>query len=439
MIQLEKIVTGLENQVIFSQTEDPDYSKLANDLVDTSTGARLVYHPLIKTENIDAIAPNYDNMNWPAWSNNVYAAGETVNHLNTHWTSSAATLATDEPGTSALWLKKDRLSEFLRKRKKQAIRTVIMDSYNSKREIGKQREELDNMVLYEGGGTMDLNIIKKSRIVGFSIELLNNLGLEIILAQISFQLDTAQPLNLYLWHQNQEDPIDIFPINQTEVNSVEWHSLTKKLKFRDLENNLDSGFYYLGYYEDDLIGQAIRKRFTFGAMPCGTCSRYNAKAYNRYSQYVKFRAFSVSSDNIPAGNKLWDVQSMTYNADTNFGMNLRISSGCDISDWVLDRPRVFADVIAEQLKVDLINEIANNTRSNGVSEITKQNARGALQSTHLGGEGLMKRLENSKESANIEMSDIKRNVCMPQESVKGVVSKSASVTGNRGNYHNRRF
>lgn len=430
MIQLEKIVTGLESQVIFEQTEDPDYAPLASDLVDTSTGARLCYHPLIRSENIDAIAPNYDNMNWPAWIAQAYTAGTTVKHLGTHWTASADTLAGDIPGTSILWVEKDRLSDYLRRRRKEAIRHVVMDSYNSKRMKNKQREELDNIMLYEGGGSMDLKVIKKGRIVGFSIELLNNLGLEVVLAQLSLQLDTIQPLNLYLWHQNQEDPIDIIPINQTVANSVEWHDLGNKLKFRDLENNLDNGFYYLGYYEDDLIGQAIRKRFTFGVTPCSTCSRYNSKAYNRYSQYVKFRAFSVAPGNIPASNKLWDVRNITYNADTNWGMNLRISSGCDISDWVLDRPHVFADSIAEQLKFDIIQEIAHNTRSNNLSEITKQNARGVLQAEHLGGEGLTKRLENSKESANIEMSDIQRNVCMPREKVKGVTSSTVSVRGN---------
>lgn len=437
MIQLEKIVTALEPLVIFEQSEDPNYTKLAQDLVDTSSDARLVYHPLLRIENIDSIAPDYDNMNWPDWSAaTIYQIGETVSHNSTHWTTNAITIAGEEPGVEAKWLEKDRLSDYLRKRKRQAIRTIMMDSYNQKRSINKQREELDNIMIYEGGGTMDLKVIKKGRIVGFTIELLNNLGLELTLAQLSLQLDTPQDLTVYLWHQNQEDSIATFNLTQTKSNSVEWHSLDKKVFFRDLENNLDSGFYYLGYYEDDLVGQAIRKKFTFGAVPCGTCSRYNSTAYQKYSQYVKLRAFSVTSDNIPAANKLWNVESMTYNADTNFGMNLRISTGCDISQWVLDRKHVFADVIAEQLKVDLINEIANNTRSNGVSETTKTNARGVLQDKHIGGEGLLRRLDKSKESANLEMSDIHRNVCMPRVQVKGVKSSTAGIRGgyNRGSY-----
>jgi hypothetical protein len=206
--------------------------------------------------------------------------------------------------------------------------------------------------------------------------------------------------------------------------SWQWHDFDQEFKFQDLENDLANGFYYIGYYEDDLVGQAVNKRITLGRAPCQSCNRYNTNAYNKYSQYVRFRTFSVSSNNVPPVGEMWDTNRMGYHVDTNWGLNFQIKTNCDISDEVVMKKEVFADMACAQLRVDILTEIAHSYRQNNISEVVKANARGALQPTHLGGEGEQGKLTKAINSAIMEIADIRANVCAPREKSKGITSSS---------------
>lgn len=430
MIDLEAIVTALSPLVRLQQADNPDAPVLGAAITEPLT-ARLCYHPLLKAENLDAISPNFDTMNWPAWVDGAFVAGKTVTHLGSYWTASVAIVAGEVPGTSAKWLERGKLTDYLLRRREEAVRTAIVGAMNCKKADDILRETLNDTMLYEGAGTMNDLIVKKGRLVGFEIEVLNNNGLQALLKQISFQLSTAGTFNVYLWHASQTDPIATFEVTQTKQYSVEWHNLPADdflLKFRDAD--YDSGLFYLGYYEDDLPGQAVNKRSTFGRTPCATCNGYNRKAYIKYSQYVRINTFQVGAP--PASQKLWDIRKTNYAYDTNWGMNLRLDALCDITDYIINKGEVFADFIMEQLKYDLILEMANTTRSNVLSEPVVNMARAAIQDKHLGGEGLQKQLEKSREAAWLELSDIERNVCAPQQKPKGVRSSNIRIENRPG-------
>lgn len=426
MINIEDIVTAFEDSVRFNQTENPDEPLLDSSLVEPLT-ARLAYHPILTNENLSAIAPNYDTMNWPTWIVGNFTEGKTVAYDGTYWTASENTISTDVPGVSPKWLERGKLSKYLIERRKEAIRTAIMDIYNTKKESHIARETLGDLMLYDGAGNLNDLIVNKSQLVGLEIKLLENTGLEVILKQISLQLSAAQDMVLYLWHSSSKEAIATINLSYTKNYSVQWFDLDRTLKYRDLSNNLDNGLYYLGYYQDDIAVQAVRKRFNFGSIPCGTCSQYNRKAYQRYSQYVKVRAFRIASP--PANNELWDIDNTVYETDNNWGLNLRLQPNCNITQYIIDKKEVFADVISWQLKYNLLAEVANTTRSNSISEQTKTLARGVLQSEHLGGEGISSNLKKSKSAASLEISDIERNVCMPRAKPKGVTTNNIRIRG----------
>ena len=428
MINIEEIVSSFEDSVRFNQTENPDEPQLDSSLVNPLT-ARLVYHPILTNENLSAIAPNYDTMNWPTWIAGNFTEGQTVSYDSTYWTANEDTLVAEVPGVSPKWLERGKLSKYLIERRKEAIRTAIMDVYNTKKDNHIARETLGDLMLYDGAGNLNDLIVNKSQLVGLEIQLLENTGLEVILKQISLQLSAAQDIKLYLWHSSSEDAIAEIDLSYTKTFSVEWFDLDKTLKYRDLSNNLDNGLYYLGYYQDDIAVQAVRKRFNFGSIPCGTCSQYNRKAYRRYSQYVRVRAFRISSP--PANQKLWNIDNTVYETDNNWGLNLRIQPNCNITQFIIDKKQVFADLISWQLRYNLLSEVANTTRSNNISEQTKTLSRGVLQNEHLGGEGVSSNLRKSKEAAALEISDIERNVCMPRVKQRGVTTNNIRVRGRR--------
>lgn len=428
MINIEEIVTSFEDSVRFQQTEDPEAPKLSSALISPLT-SRLVYHPVLRNEILSAIAPNYDSYNYEDWAAKVYLSGSVVSRTNKNYVATEDVIATDEPGISTKWLERGTLDAYLKERRKEAIRTAILDIYNTKKENHIARETLGDLILYDGAGSLNDLIINKSQLVGLEIKLLENTGLEVILKQISLQLSAAQNMVLYLWHSSSKEAIATINLNYTKTYSVEWFDLSQTLKYRDLSNNLDNGLYYLGYYQDDIAVQAVRKRFNFGSIPCGTCSQYNRKAYKRYSQYVKVRAFRIASP--PANQELWDIENTVYETDNNWGLNLRIQPNCNITQYIIDRKGVFSDVISHQLKYNLLAEIANSTRSNVLSEKVTTMARGAIQPEHLGGEGVSSQLSKSKKAAALEMSDIEHNVCMPRSKPKGVTTNNIRTGGQR--------
>lgn len=434
MINLEAIVTDFENLVRLRQTVDPDLPQLTDDIVLPDT-ARLVDHPLINTANLEAISPDYDNMNFNAWvSETSYSQGKKARGSDGAVYESLinANQANDPVSVPSAWKIRPLLSEWLVEKRKESIRTSVMDVYTQKKAEAAAREQLSELILYSGAGYHSDKIVKRNRLVGYEIEVLNNNGLFIALNKIGTQFDTAQTVNFYLFHSDQEDPLEVIPIQITKMVSVEWSELAKTLKYRNTSQGIVGGFYYLMYDEEEITGQAINKRFTFGSRPCASCNRYNTAAYEKYSQYFRIKAVSIGysdKNGVLGSPKMWDLRKTQQNFDTNWGLNLEVNSGCDLTDYLIKRADIFSDLIAKQMKVDLLNEIANSTTSNVLSEKIRNEARFALQDTDTGGQGYMQELKLAKKAVSIEIASIERNVCMPRAEKRQVQSSSISTGG----------
>lgn len=426
MLQLETIVTQFESLVRFPQNENPELPQLDDALTLPST-ARIVRHPLTNGENVYHSAPDYANMDWPVWADGPFAAGVTVLHNGLVYTSLEATILGEEPGLSAKWQLMGIYLNWLKGIRKEAIRKVVKDAYTAKKDMGVARELLGNMMLFEGAGNYQDTIVSEGYFVGLEIQLSNQNGMSVILEKIALQLSASKQLNIYLWHSNNPDPIATILLDYTGAYNVQWlDGQSTALYSRDLANNLDNGLYYLGYYQDDLgLVQAIKKRFNFGSIPCGSCSNYNKRAYQKYSKYVTFKAIKVK--NPPAGLKLWDVDDVVYEPDNNWGLNLQISAGCDITNYLIERKSVFEDSIKLQVEHDLLLEIANSTRTNVLKEQIIDKARGALQPEHLGGEGIPGKLRKSKDALGLEIADIEKNFCMQPMDKRKIFSSSIGI------------
>ena len=96
------------------------------------------------------------------------------------------------------------------------------------------------------------------------------------------------------------------------------------------------------------------------------------------------------------------------------------------------KKEILGETIAQQITVDLLREIANNTRSNTFSEKTRELARIAIANDDLGGENEIKKLEKANEALNFEFSDLHSRVCMPCLPSKGVSYKSVGGSSGEG-------
>ena len=57
---------------------------------------------------------------------------------------------------------------------------------------------------------------------------------------------------------------------------------------------------------------------------------------------------------------MWDIRDNQYIYDNNYGLNLEVTVACDITDFIVEQKSLFTDVLAKQVAVDMLREIAYN-------------------------------------------------------------------------------
>lgn len=125
--------------------------------------------------------------------------------------------------------------------------------------------------------------------------------------------------------------------------------------------------------------------------------------------------------------KLWDIKENNYKYDTNFGLNLDVSVECDITDFILEQKKLFLDIIANQVAVDLLKEfvynanVRTNRHSINASRIDIIRELDGDPSS-LQNSGLNYQLDKAFEAVEINTTGMDR-ICLPCNN-KGIKIKS---------------
>jgi hypothetical protein len=285
------------------------------------------------------------------------------------------------------------------------------------------KQLLGNMMLFEGHGNISGRITKQSRFVGLKL-ILKHPDTIAILSKIGLQLDTIQSdLPVYLWHSSHNTPVATFTLDHTKSITFQWHTVTQEiLAFVDDEVNA-GGAYYIGYYEDDLTGQAIRKEVTWDGHGCATCTEavVNRQYYSKWGKFVQVQPFYV---NTFTALEMWDEDQEFYVAETNWGINLQLAIQCDAARMICAHANAMADVLSKQLTVDLMQEMAFSQRDNQLKQKVGQLAAVALDNQENGQYGAIKLLDRAVEAMDFDFSDMSP-VCNPCQDGKYAARKTS--------------
>lgn len=409
----------------FRQTSNPDYPQLTDSLIETQSG--LFYQdeqPLITIENIDQSLKNYDKYIYPAYvALTEYLKGQQVEFNGQAYESLVGTIALPNTGNQpdispAEWVALNLLSEKLTGLVKSSINKVLTTVMNNKKIRENTKGILDDIYLFDGVGRMRDKEVKKGRFVGLSFKVKRQRDLVAIIKKIGLQFDSVNnAFDLYLFHSSQEDPIKKFTYDVTGKSSMNWQIQENfVLTYNGIEFDA-GGVFYLGYYEEDLTGQAINKTYNWGASPsCASCNR-SYGYYQQWSNYFDFIPISISSSELtdikpsdPGGAKLFDIDRLAYHYDANFGINLEVTAQCDLTEFICGNKELFTDAILLQVAHDILMEIAYNTRNNVISKEIRTLAMYELDNRENNTPGLIKRLNKEIEGIDFEMSNL-NSVC----------------------------
>lgn len=414
------------------QNDNPAFAQLASTLLFTGSNV-LVEHPLINIENIDMCARNYGQFLYPAYAPGTTYGEDTsqalvrVKYGTKNYRSKVVGNIGNQPDISPdEWEEVNLLSAYLEDLFASANLDAVVETFNRKKINLQTKTLLRSLRLYEGAGNHTELIVKEGALVGVEILVRRNQNLIAIIEKVGLQLSQAQDLTLRLYHSSSVEPVGTLNVTHTKVTTFEWHTANMRVAYNDgiLE---PGGVYYLMYDENDLAGQAIRKRHNFNVQPCAGCGLDSMiRTYNLYNKYLNIRSVKVAAAK-RNGVNLWDITQTQYVPDTNFGINLEVTAKCDLTAFLIQQKDVFKYAVRDTIIFKLLTAMANSTRQNTGQDKVALLARNELTAAYAGGMGFMSQLDKQLKAVDIEISALDET-CMPCARKSGLGYGTASLS-----------
>lgn len=240
-------------------------------------------------------------------------------------------------------------TEYLASLKRKGITQAIQTFIQQKSLAQETKTLLSRQMLFMGAGRRQATLINQGKRVGFEIRPTRSLGVTIHIERLGFQCDATEgfTLPLYIYHSSQTEPVYEFKMNVVGGGSFQWMPIGVYLH--------SEGAWYVCYNQSDLpIGvEAINFTKDWSREPCGTCNKGNAEQWRNRQRYMTISPYMVAEG-------IDDISKHIYTPTRNYGLNLEISVGCDLTDFIIAQRQVFANVIWLQIAYNTLRTIAMN-------------------------------------------------------------------------------
>ena len=378
MIRTFDIQDKLIHLVGWEQNYDTSDIKVSDTLTQSESGIYFQHiHPLLTLQNVSCIAPDFKNFQYPVYSEEVaYEKGNVVEGENGKLYKALKDCEGISLVESEYWELTNPFSEWLESKTKASIVKAVSKYVNDKIIKGTYKQLFENRTLFDGTGRITDVIKNHKNLVGFEITPIRSKGVTTKINKIGLQFTEPGEYQIFIMHSSNAVPVYTLTLNKTRKNAAEWFEVKDVyLPYEGLHNDA-GGSWYICYFQSSLPegSQAIRKERDWSKGPCNSCSKREYDAWQIWSKYIEVHPFYVNEEHVSAISvdedfnedlekqaiHLWDIDKNQYVYDTNFGINLELTIGCDITDFIIEQRALFADVIAKQLAVDMLREFAYN-------------------------------------------------------------------------------
>ena len=179
-------------------------------------------------------------------------------------------------------------------------------------------------------------------------------------------------LNIRLYHSSQQTAIATFTVDHTVGKSSQWTTLAADNILRYISDNYDAGGdFYLGYKQSDLeaLGaEALRMDLNWQKAPC-SCDRKWSDWYKQRSNFIDVIGFEIAETEMP-GDVLFDPDDLSISHSKNFGLNLNLTTKCDIGYFIEQEEILFAESMNLYIGKTLLGAMAYSTR--GSNQLANQ-------------------------------------------------------------------
>lgn len=359
MIRIADIQDKLFHLVGWKQNYDLSNITLSDNLTQTESGMYFQQiHPLLTLDNLQSIAPDFQNYNWQVYdTNKAYKSGEVVQIEDSLYKAIQDVPAKTSISDTSYWIKTNPFSEWLEDKTKASIIKLVNKFINMKLADKASKSLIENKTLFDGTGRLTNKIENRNRLVGFEIDTVRSKGVTVKIDKIGLQMTEPGSYTIYIFHSSNPEPIYTLTFEKTKANSLEWFKPKDDILLPYESVNTDAGgSWYLVYKQSELPenAQAIYKDRDWSTGPCKACSRSEFLAYQAWSKYIEVHPFYISED------EEFDPEAMNFTYDKNYGINLEVSAYCDLTDFIIKQRAMFQDVLSKQVAIDFLREFAYN-------------------------------------------------------------------------------
>jgi len=380
-------------------------------------------HALLRLDNLQAIAPSKNDYNYPTYDGATsYDTDDIVVFVGLYYQSLTDANVGNDPSTDVVnWKQIYPFSIWLEEQTKESINNLFNSVFVSKKINQQSKSLLADSTIYNAGARTNFEITQ-SRFVGYALALGDYKNLKLTIDKIGLRFtDNVVDLPIYIYHSSQTEAIKEITITTTRTSNFVWEKLSEPIileYWNDLINT--GGYFYVGYYEEDLPAgvKAINDTYDAFKGPCGSCPAHRKakQSWDRYARFAQFYPLAIPNSALNAGRNIWEGEYNTKIINRTFGLNLSFSITCDVTDIICKNKYVFTNALIKQVQRDFANYMLNTNRTDELSNRLRKQS--LLELSDEGGK-LEMSLEKEVQAIDLDLSDLD-TPCCPTQKFKGV-------------------
>jgi hypothetical protein len=377
MYRIKEIQDKLLHLVGWEQAYNP------NNIIDsklTESESNLYFqgaHALMTLDNVASIMPEDWVFKYPEWNLiRTYKAGQKVRSGNIIWVAKIDNVnqlpqSSDFSGDynddfgNSYWSPYNMLSDYIEKLTRDGITKAVQTFIETKSLNEETKTLLERVTLFEGAGRLQATVSNMNKIVGIEIDNFRSMGITTKIEKIGLQMVGGVGIvKVYLFHSSQADPVSSIDLNFTLTNGgFQWFDVKEWFLANTGGNTNGGGSWFVAYNQSDLpFGmQAINVTKDWSVEPCGTCGNNDIESWRKLMQYVEVSPFMTTApETFEEFPTMWDVNQMFFTSTQNYGLNIELSVGCDLTDFIVSQRFIFQTVIQRQVAAIALRTMAMN-------------------------------------------------------------------------------
>lgn len=372
MIRLQDIQAALLPVVGWQQDYNPQ-NQIDESLCESESGLTFQgAHPLCTLANIRAIMPDDYLFRYPEWAAGQYAKGSKVRYKGVVWIATATVVLADAAPDVAgsPWKEYNMVSDYVYNLTINGINTAVQTFIQEKQLQQETRNLLERRTFFDGAARLAATIDPTGKIVGFEIVPVRAMGVTTKIERIGLQMIGATgTVKLYLFHSSQVAPMRTIELNFTNTNGgFQWFTPAEPIYLpyipgADGNGNDAGGAWFLCYNQNELPAgmQALNVSKDWSVEPCQTCLGGSIESWRQMTKYMQVSPFGIHAPlDFTEYPEMFDIGEIGYTNTMNYGMNLEISVGCDLTDFIISQRNIFATVIQKQVAATVLRTLAMN-------------------------------------------------------------------------------